>query len=77
MNLLQQLPPWLKNKYFLTAVVFAGWLLFFDDRDIVSQFRHNRELNQLEQSRDYYLQEIRTTSAELEKLKSDPATLEK
>jgi cell division protein DivIC len=77
MKLIQQLPAWLRNKYFLTAVVFAAWLLFFDDRDIVSQFRHNRELRQLEQSRNYYLEEIRATSAELEKLKADPATLEK
>ena len=77
MKLIQQLPPWLRNKYFLTAIVFGVWLLFFDDRDIVTQFRHNRELKHLEQSRDYYLQEIHTTSAELEKLKSDPATLEK
>jgi cell division protein DivIC len=77
MKLIQQLPAWLRNKYFLTAVVFAVWLLFFDDRDIVSQFRHNRELRQLEQSRNYYLEEIHATSAELEKLKADPATLEK
>lgn len=77
MKLIQQLPYWLRNKYFLTAAVFAVWLMFFDDRDIVNQFRHKRELNQLEQSRDYYLEEIRTTSSELHKLKSDPATLEK
>jgi cell division protein DivIC len=77
MKLIQQLPPWLRNKYFLTAVVFAAWLLFFDDRDIVTQFRHTRELHQLQTSRDYYLQEIQNTSAELHKLKSDPATLEK
>jgi len=77
MKFIQQLPYWLRNKYLITAVIFAAWLLFFDDRDILTQFRHNRELNQLEQSRDFYLEEIRTTSAELEKLKSDPATLEK
>ena len=53
------------------------WLFFFDDRDIVTQFRHERELTHLEESRDYYLEEIRNTSAELNKLKSDPATLEK
>lgn len=77
MKLIQQLPFWLRNKYFLTAIVFAVWLLFFDDRDIITQFRHNRDLNQLQTSRDYYLQEIRNTSSELHKLKSDPATLEK
>jgi cell division protein FtsB len=53
------------------------WLLFFDDRDIMSQVKHSRELDKLEESRDYYVEEIRQTSAELNKLKSDPATLEK
>ena len=77
MKLIQQLPPWLRNKYFISIVVFLVWLTFFDDRDIVNQLKHSRELNQLEKSRDYFLQEIRTTSAELDKLKSDPATLEK
>jgi cell division protein DivIC len=75
--LLHQLPSWLKNKFFLATGVFVVWLLFFDDRDIMSQLKHNRELNKLEESRDYYLEEIRQTSSELNKLKSDPATLEK
>ena len=77
MKLIQQLPSWLRNKYFISIVVFLVWLTFFDDRDIVNQVRHTHELKQLEKSRDYYLEEIRTTSAELDKLKSDPATLEK
>jgi cell division protein FtsB len=76
-KLLQQIPDWLKNKYLITSVIFFVWLLFFDDRDLLSQLRHNRELEELEQSRDYYVNEIRNTNAELEKLKSDPATLEK
>ncbi|RYG03873.1 MAG: septum formation initiator family protein [Chitinophagaceae bacterium] len=77
MKLIQQIPAWLRNKFVLTGIVFVVWLLFFDDRDIVNQFKQAHELNQLEKSRDYYLEEIRTTSAELDKLKSDPATLEK
>jgi len=77
LKLLNQLPAWLKNKYIITAALFGIWLLFFDDRDIISQFKHSRELNKLEESRDYYVEEIRKTSAELDKLKSDPATLEK
>ncbi len=77
LTILKHLPSWLKNKYIIATAVFCVWLLFFDDRDLVSQFRHNRELNKLEDSRDYYVEEIRKTTAELEKLKSDPSTLEK
>ncbi|WEK36595.1 MAG: septum formation initiator family protein [Candidatus Pseudobacter hemicellulosilyticus] len=78
MKLLSHIPAWLKNKYLLTAVVFAGWLLFFDDQDIVTtHFKHRNELHKLEESRDYYLAQIQETKAQLEELKLDQAALEK
>lgn len=78
MKLLHQLPSFLKNKYLLTTLVFAVWLLFFDDRDVITtHFKHRAELHQLEESRDYYLQQIENTNKELEQLKSDPVLLEK
>ena len=78
MKIFKNIPHWLKNKYFLTAFVFTVWLLFFDDRDIITtHFKHRNELKQLEQSRDYYLQQIDTTKKELEGLKQSPEKLEK
>ena len=78
MKLLQNIPSWLKNKYLLTALVFGVWLTFFDDRDIITtHFRHRHELLQLQESRDYYLQQIQLTQKELDQLKNDPALLEK
>ena len=78
MKLLDHIPFWLKNKYFVTVLVFSVWLLFFDDRDIITtHFKYHRELKQLEQSRDYYLQQIEATKKELDGLKQDPAMLEK
>lgn len=69
---------WLKNKYLIASAIFVTWLLFFDDRDIITtHFTHARELNKLKESRDYYLQQIEITKKELEQLKSDPVTLEK
>jgi cell division protein FtsB len=76
-KILNQIPSWLKNKYLLTGILFAAWLLFFDDRDLVTQFKQGQELKQLENSRDYYLGQIKNTGDELQQLKSDPATLEK
>jgi cell division protein DivIC len=77
MTILNRLPSWLKNKYIVTSICFCTWLMFFDDRDMITQFRQSRELKGLEQSRDYYLGQINATREELEQLKSDPATLEK
>lgn len=78
MKQLHFIPSWLKNKYFLTALGFAVWMLFFDEQDIITtRFKQKGELNSLKASRDYYQQEIEATRKELEELKSDPAVLEK
>lgn len=68
----------LKNKYILTAGAFAVWMLFFDNRDIITtHFRQRAELNRLEESRAYYENEIAKTRKELKELRSDPDILEK
>lgn len=52
-------------------------MLFFDPRDVYTQLEYTRELNDLKESKSYYQQEITKESAELERLKTNPATLEK
>jgi cell division protein DivIC len=72
------IPAWLRNKYFLTALGFAVWMIFFDEQDLITtQVKQRHELNSLKASRDYYQQEIEATRQELEQLKSNPAVLEK
>jgi cell division protein DivIC len=78
MKILTRIPSWLKNKYVITAIGFAVWILFLDDRDfITTHFKQRRELNKLEQSRKYYESQIANTKKELDQLKSNPATIEK
>jgi cell division protein DivIC len=78
MKFFDNIPSWIKNKYLLTAVGFTIWILFIDDRDfITTHFRHKKELAKLEQSKKYYQGQITSTKAELEKLKSNPSTIEK
>lgn len=78
MKILERIPSWLKSKYLLTVAGFAVWMLFFDDRDLITtHFRHPDELNKLEKSKKYYEQQIFTTRQELDQLKSNPALLEK
>ena len=74
---LGRLPAWLKNKYILCGAGFIIWMLFFDPRDIYSQLKYTRELNELKTSKSYYQKEIAKEAAELEQLKTNPATLEK
>lgn len=77
MKVLSHIPSWLKNKYLLTSAGFVVWMLFFDDRDVLTNIGRRQELKALEQSRDHYIGEINATSQQLEQLKKDPATLEK
>jgi cell division protein FtsB len=59
-------------------VGFAVWMLFFDDRDIITtHFRYNQELRQLEKSKLYYEEQIKNTRAELDQLRSNTGTIEK
>ncbi len=58
---LDKIPSWLKNKYVLTALCFAVWILFIDDRDfITTHFRHVNELHKLEARKVYFEEQIRT-----------------
>jgi len=77
MKLLHRIPAWLRNKYFLCSAGFIVWMIFFDPRDIYSQLDHTRQLNELITSKHYYQKEIAKETAELEQLKTNPATLEK
>jgi cell division protein DivIC len=77
-QLVDRIPSWLKNKYVLTSIFFAVWILFIDDRDfITTHFRHVKELHKLEARKIFYEAQILTVRKELDQLKSNPATLEK
>ena len=77
MKLLTHIPSWLKNKYFLSLAAFIAWMLFFDERDIFTVSRYRSELNHLQQSKKYYTEQITQVNTELEKLRYNPAILEK
>ena len=77
MKLLDLIPAWLKNKYFLSVSAFIVWILFFDPRDVFTQMEHHRELKELLVSKAWYQKEISKESIEAEQLKTNPATIEK
>ena len=52
-------------------------MLFLDKNDLFTQIARNRELKELEQSKQYYTLQINSERKELEQLKNNPATLEK
>lgn len=77
MRLLTHIPAWLKNKYFIALAAFAVIMLFLDKNDIFTSMARNRELRELEQSKEYFTKQIATERKDLEALKNDPAALER
>jgi cell division protein DivIC len=77
MKLLNHIPAFLKNKYFIAITVFAVVMLFLDKNDVFTQFGRTKELKQLQQSRQHYTSQIAAEQKELQALKTNPATLEK
>ena len=69
--------PWLKNKYVLTISVFAIWMLFFDQNNVVDRLRMSSEIRQLEADREYYLEQIEKDSTRLHELTTNKENLEK
>jgi cell division protein FtsB len=73
----QKLPGLLKNKYFLTTMVFAVWMLFLDDYNMIFQYKRGKELHALNQKREFYMQEIEKAEKEKKELFSNADNLEK
>ena len=63
---------WLRNKYFIALSVFAAIMLFFDKNDIFTQAARKNQLRNLQESKQYYVDNIATQLKELEELESDP-----
>ena len=77
MKLLTHIPDWIRNKFFIAIAVFAAIIFFFDKNDLFTQMDRNRQLRDLLQSKQYYTDQIAAEQAVLDKMKTNPATLEK
>ena len=73
----KKIPPYLKNKYSLTALVFIFWLTFFDQNNMLMQFQNKLELWDLQDEKEYYQVEIEKTKSDLQELTTDMNSLER
>ena len=74
---IDKIPPVLKNKYILTAIIFIIWILLFDSNNLIARFKEVRELNNLKRDREYYIKKIEVDKRKLYELKTDNHNLEK
>jgi cell division protein FtsB len=67
----------LLNKYLITTVAFAAWLIFFDSNNILNRRIYRQQLEDLKQEKQFYIEEIRKDSTLIQQLHTDTAALEK
>ena len=77
MKLLSFIPSFIKSKFFIAAAVFAVVILFLDRNNFFTRLERDKELRDLEKSKQHYTTEIAAEQKELQALKTNPATLEK
>ena len=61
----------------LTISLFAVWILFFDQNNMVDRIKMSLEIRQLEKDREFYQDQIKTDSVRLNELTTDKDNLEK
>lgn len=59
------------------VLVFAVWVIFFDNNSLVNMIKLKGEINELENERDYYLDKIEKDNRRIQELKTNKKNLEK
>ncbi len=67
----------LRNKYFIIALAFVVWMLFFDRNDLMSQYEYRTQLNKLKAEKEFYIKESAKAVKDLDELTTNQEMLEK
>jgi cell division protein FtsB len=74
---IEKIPPFLRNKYLLTIIIFVIWVVLLDSNNLISQHKEMKNLKKLRAEREYYVQRIEEDKRKLHELKTDDQNLEK
>jgi len=59
---------WITNRFVLVTLFFVLWLMFFDTYAFYDHRSIDKEINKLEENRDYYQQEINSDDKNIRRL---------
>jgi len=76
-KIIEKIPPFLRNKYILTIIIFVIWVVLLDSNNLISQHKEMKNLKKLRVEREYYVQRIEEDKRKLHELKTDDQNLEK
>ncbi len=71
------LPAFLKNKYFVCLSLFLFWMLFFDDYNMIFQWKKSQELSEIKVKKEYYEKEIKQVNQDRKDLFSNSDNMER
>lgn len=60
----------LTNKYVLILIIFAVWMVYFDENSLLNHLELNKEINKLNKEKEYYNSEIKKDKNLIKKLKN-------
>ncbi len=69
--ILKMIPAPVKNRYFVVLVLGAAWIIFFDKHDVMTQWKLNQSLNNLEAKKAYYKVQIEKVRKDKEDLSTN------
>ena len=75
--MLQKLPKFTRNFYFIFGVLFLLWMTFFDSNDLYSQYQLQKKVKMLKSEKAYYESNIEQIQKDREELLTNPELLEK
>ena len=74
---IKKIPKPFKNKYIITLVFFAFWIVFIDEYNLITQYKLQKNVEELERQKAYYLLEIKKDSTKLYHLQNTKEEQEK
>ena len=67
----------LKNKFFIAGTLFAVWIIFFDQSNLIDWGRARVDVSRQKTEKRYYQEEIARTREKLRELQANRDSLEK
>jgi cell division protein FtsB len=65
------------NKYFITTLVFVGYMIFADRNNLIEQFELQRQHNKIQKEHKYYEEQIHEARKQYDELFTNDRNLEK
>lgn len=67
----------IKNRYFLSGLIFIVWMSFFDRYDLGTQYAYQQEKNKLEEQKAFYEEEILTIEKAVKDVQYNPSEIQR